>query len=149
MLMGFNEAGALRGGWHDLERDGRQGVPYRATKAEAELTISRPAEPTRVSILISGSPSLLGRPLKGTLEVREEISENTPQEESAAKQVLAALRVALERDIWVVRGIDLPAGRIPSIRLRIRMDDLVVPDRVLRNGDSRGLGFYISAVWFG
>ncbi len=147
--MGFNEAGALRGGWHDLERDGRQGVPYRATKAEAELTISRPPEAARLSILISGSPSLLGRPLKGNIEIREDLSGAPPEKEAGTGQVLGMLPIALQQDIWVVRGIDLPAEQIPSIRIRIKMDDLVVPDRVLRNGDSRGLGFYISAVWFG
>ena len=41
--MGFNEAGLLRRKWHDLERDGRHGVPYRATTRRSEVRVQSPA----------------------------------------------------------------------------------------------------------
>lgn len=139
LLMGFNESGCLRGGWHDLERDGRNGVPYRATRNAAELEIGRNPAARTLCVLLSGSPSLLGHPLEGEIQLLTM--------EGGGGAPISTTPLSLAHDIWVVRSIALPGTPVSAARIRIVAHELVIPDRVLRNGDARALGFYVSAVW--
>jgi len=136
LLMGYNDSGWLGDGWHDLERDGRTGVNYRATKRMGELRLRRREGAHRLFILYSGSPSLLGKALSGRAEV-----------ELGAGLDPASHPLRLETDVWRILQLPLRDEGAESLSLRIHADDVVVPDRMLRNGDARALGFYVSAVW--
>lgn len=136
LLMGYNDSGWLGEGWHDLERDGRSGVSYRATKRVGELHIGRPERARRLFLLYSGSPSLLGKTMSGRVEI-----------EGRAGTPPASLLLRLDADVWQILSIALQENGAESLTLRIHANDLVVPDRRLRNGDVRALGFYVSAVW--
>lgn len=136
LLMGYNDSGWLGEGWHDLERDGRSEVSYRATKRVGELRVGRPEGARHLFLLYSGSPSLLGKTMSGWVEIGRGTD---------AERTFHPLR--LETDVWRVLPIALAEEGAGSLTLRIHADDLVVPDRMLRNGDARALGFYVSAVW--
>lgn len=161
VVVGLNEAGWLRGSWHEPERDGRNGVVFRATQreqAEVRIGIPRPA-PTdagriapqrRVSLLFSGSPTLLGKPLRG------EMTLVALGAEDRELQVLGSAPLELAADCWAVRSIDLPApgasalGReVVALALRLTIEEPVIPDRMLHNGDVRALGWHVSAAGFG
>jgi hypothetical protein len=136
LLMGYNDSGWLGEGWHDLERDGRSEVSYRATRRVGELRVGRPEGALRLFLLYAGSPSLLGKTLSGRVEI-----------EGGARHARASHPLRLETDVWRVLPLALPEEGAGSLTLRIHADDLIVPDRTLRNGDARALGFYVSAVW--
>jgi len=190
ILVGINEAGRLLDGWHDLERDGRNQVAYRATKRRAELRLDANAianaaaqgqrETARAAasglwILLAGSPSLLGEALVGEarVECRRRRAESLRNHREGAEtirgaKVLGALPLRLESDTWVIRhlifskefaaempgetgGIDEDAqsgGVEEEIVLVLTIEKPVIPDRALRNGDSRELGWYVSAIGF-
>jgi len=148
VLMGFNEGGWLGSGWHDLERDGRTGVQYRATQEKAEIRLLVPEGAAAVHVLLSGSPSLLGKPMTGRLEVhREGGAEGSWGAAGGRGNRPTGIPVKLESDTWVVRRLALSPPLAAPVVVRILVDELVVPDRALHNGDARALGFYVSAVW--
>lgn len=163
LLMGYNETGRLGEGWHDLERDGRTGTAYRATQAKADLTLPVPKGTHTLFMLYSGSPTLAGKTLSGRLELvlgeqnatgdtrdeagknAKDASESGPGAEGKEQKYSAPL--GLEHDTWTLCTMALDSEADGSGRLQIHADILVVPDRVLHNGDARALGFYVSAVW--
>ncbi len=144
--MGFNEGGLLGDGWHDVERDGRNGVPYRATKRAATLRVGRPRTARALFVLLAGSPSLLGGPMRGQIGVRAVAGSPDPAPELGDAPA-RRLAVSLSEDAWVVRTLALDGIESDEVCVSIGVDHLVVPDRALRNRDIRGLGFYVSAVW--
>ncbi len=146
VLMGFNEGGLLAEGWHDVERDGRNGVAYRATKRAASLRVGRPRGPRALFVLLAGSPSLLGRPMRGEIRVSAipGSAEPAPGHPGVPTQ---RLEVSLREDAWVIRSLSLEGTESDELLVEIAAEDLAVPDRTLHNGDIRGLGFYVSAVW--
>ncbi len=144
VLMGFNETGLLLEGWHDLERDGRADLPYRATRRAAQLQLALPpGGARRLWMLLAASPTLLGEPMTG----RAGLFAETPGGEA----LLASAPISLDRDLWVVRRVELarlaPPGAIAA-RLCLEAARPVIPDRALRNGDTRELGWYLSAAGY-
>jgi hypothetical protein len=65
-----------------------------------------------------------------------------------------ALPLELDVETWVLRRMDVPEGlrehaleEARSLRLSLSMHEELVPDRVLKNGDARRLGWLVTAVW--
>ncbi len=146
VLMGFNEGGLLGDGWHDVECDGRNGVAYRATKRAAVLRVGRPRGARGVFVLLAGSPSLLGRPMRGEISVSA-VSVSPGPAPGTRGVPARSLAVSLAEDTWVMRSLPVDGIESGELLVAIAVEVLVVPDRTLRNGDIRGLGFYVSAVW--
>lgn len=164
LVMGWNEHDAGLEGWHEPERDGRNGITYRATTAMASLRLMLPpacalhanadrpdsAVARSLWILFAGSPSLLGGgPMRGSVEIRPEQSPRSPATGSEAKPgEMRRMELMLLRDCWTIRSMEIPAAWTGILRVAFRMDTPVVPDRILQNGDMRELGWYVSAAGF-
>lgn len=155
LVMGWNDHGAGLEGWHELECDGRYGIPYRATTSAASLRLRLPTDSPGARtlwILLAGSPSLLGGgPMRGNIEIRPEHLPGIPATNSKAVSSGESRRMelALSRDCWRVYKIDVPSAWTGILRVWFRVETPVVPDRVLRNGDTRELGWYVSSAGFG
>lgn len=164
LVMGWNEHDAGLEGWHEPERDGRNGITYRATMAMASLRLMLPsacllrADADRLDsagartlwILFAGSPSLLGSgPMRGSVEIRPEQSPRPSGTDSEAKPgEMRRMELTLLRDCWRVCAMEIPAAWTGILRIAFRVEMPVVPDRILQNGDMRELGWYVSAAGF-
>lgn len=121
----------LRTGWHERQTDGRNGIPFVATTAEAELLLQPAPGARTLQLLLSGPVGLAGNPLEGNLSIA---GNDHP------------LRLTV--DTWVWRSVALPPDPDDQHwKIRLRMPRPVVPDTILHNGDGRRLGWYLSAIW--
>lgn len=129
IVVGRHGEGQLREGWYDRERDGRHGVPYRACARSGLLEVARLSGATTLMLILSGPVGLVGGPLRGRLTVNGRRFE-----------------LPLDVDAWVLRRYPLESGRA-VVQVRLELDAAPVPDKVLQNGDTRVLGWFLSAVW--
>ncbi|MDX2176844.1 MAG: hypothetical protein SF028_10270 [Candidatus Sumerlaeia bacterium] len=133
LVVGLNDSACLGGGWHERERDGRCGLPYRATGPSAELRLAPAPGARGLALLVAAPVDLLGAPARGALLI-----------EAGAVPLRAPLE--LRHDGWVLRRFPLKDPR-GVIAIRLEADRAIVPDHALRNGDGRALGWFVSAVW--
>ena len=117
-------------GWHEREQDGRFGIPYCASGASARLALRAIDNPRWLCLLLSAPVGLTTR---GVLAPR--ITFNKKRHE-----------LPLQLDSWVLRSFKLEP-RKAFIEVRFEVPDAVVPDAVLKNGDARKLGVFLSAIW--
>lgn len=129
IVVGRHGEGQLRGGWHDRERDGRHGVPFHACGREGALELARLPDATRLSLILNGPVGLAQGPLVGRVTVNGRRFE-----------------LPLEVDAWVLRRYPLESGR-PVLQVRLELESPPIPDNVLHNGDTRELGWMLSAIW--
>ena len=127
---GLNDAGHFQEGWHERSRDGRAPIPFRACGRTGSIHLRHVQVARRLHILMSAPVGVAGRPISGTAHICGERH-----------------ALILEVDAWVLRTFDLPADAGPILTVSFSCDDPVVPDNVLRNGDGRELGWYVSAIW--
>lgn len=124
----FGEYQLLKG-WHERETDGRYGIPYRAASAEAYLELKRVPDARTLFLILSGPAGLAPAGLEGAVRIGERL-----------------FPVKLTSDIWVLRQLPL-VDHEDTLKLWFLMGKPVVPDHVLKNGDARALGWYLSAAW--
>jgi hypothetical protein len=128
---GINDgAGHFLAGWHERTRDGRAAIPYRASAAEGALRLARVPGAKRVHVLLSAPVGVAGRALTGAIAIND---------------TRHALR--LDVDAWVLRTFPIPANAGDELAITFHADTPVIPDELLRNGDGRALGWYVSIVW--
>ena len=147
LVVGVNDYPHLMDGWHERTVDARNGVVHRAGGPEARMQLALPAagmeaaegeagrDPRRLHVLMSGPVGLMpGGRLLGTVTLGG----------------VATHPLELDMDAWVVRVFDIP-GECAGGRLEVvlRLPDAPSPDALLRNGDARRLGWYVSAAWVG
>lgn len=116
-------------GWHDRERDGRNGVAYRAGGESAMLELARLRGATSIHLLVSGPIGLTGASLDGRITINGR-----------------RFKLPLAVDSWVLRVYTLETSR-SRLMIRLELPNAPVPDRILGNGDPRKLGWFLSAVW--
>lgn len=124
----FGEEQMLRG-WHERERDGRYGIPYRSSTDDGMLVLRRRPNTGKLWVLISGPVALHGGNMAGYLIIDRQKYE-----------------LPLTADIWALRDFPIISDD-PILRVRLYLRSPIVPDRLLHNGDARQLGWYLSAVW--
>ena len=120
----------MREGWHEREVDGRCGIPYRASGREATLTIKRVQGARGLHLLISGPCGLSNQPLRGSVRMGN-----------------LDHRLLVTVDAWVWRSFPLPPGDDETLEVTIVTYEPIVPDKHLKNGDARVIGWFVSAVW--
>ena len=133
--MGINESFFLGKGWHDCTRDGRFNLPYRPADKISHVYLPDSIIPlSEISILVASSPSLLGKPIKGRVFLS-----NCP-----------IYNFLIEDDYWRVWNIPIDNAVVnyKSPILSFEMDETFVPNVVLKNGDYRSLGLYVSMINF-
>lgn len=116
-------------GWHERERDGRNGIPYRASRRDSTIVLRRDFRMRRLGILLSGPVALHGEPMDGRVVINRRKYE-----------------LPLGVDAWVIRSFPIETRR-EILKIHIILEHPIVPDAILNNGDARELGWYISAVW--
>ncbi|CAN5423499.1 hypothetical protein BH09SUM1_BH09SUM1_03780 [soil metagenome] len=119
----------LEKGWHEREADGRFGIPYRASGAEADIVLRAVPGAQRLNLLVSGPVGVVGHPLEVRLVFNRKKFE-----------------LPLPIDGWVLRSFPLEVKR-ETLKIRVEMSSPIVPDLILRNGDARPLGLFLSAIW--
>lgn len=119
----------LAGGWHARELDGRNAVPYRASNGRGKFLLRRNESAENLWLLISGPAGLAAGPLEGRVII-----------DGRRHQM------PLGVDTWVLRRYPLPAHS-ETITVELVLENPIIPDRVLQNGDVRPLGWYLSAAW--
>lgn len=120
----------LADGWHDRERDGRYGIPFRAAGERGVLHLRRTPGSRQLLLIVSGAASLApGRRLDGRIIINSRKYE-----------------LPLEIDNWVLRRYPIESSRA-VLEVRLELANPPVPDRVLHNGDARRLGWFLSAIW--
>lgn len=134
VVAGENDYPHFAQGWHDRSRDGRCAVEYRAVSGEeGVLVLRRSPAATRLMLLLSGPRGLSEGPLRGSIVLNETVH-----------------AIELDFDLWVVREIPLPKSADDSpqgLCARFVLPNPPCPNDVLHNGDSRRMGWYVSAAW--
>lgn len=131
IAVGINDATSFGDGWHERQRDGRAEIPYRATGKSATIHLRILPEARTLHLLLAAPCGLAGESIVGTLHVGD----------------APAVPLRIECDVFVLRNIPIPRDSAGETMLHFSVANPVVPDRILRNGDGRTLGFYLSAVW--
>lgn len=116
-------------GWHERERDGRFGIPYRASTASGSIVLKRIPGSQNLNMILSGPVPLHGGKMDGRIIVNRRKYE-----------------LPLAVDIWVFRSYPIESSR-DMLEITFQIDNPVVPGNVIGNGDSRQLGWFLSAVW--
>lgn len=131
IAVGINDAAGFREGWHERQRDGRAEIPYRATGKTATIHLDILPGARSLHLLLAAPCGLAGESIVGTLHVG-----NAP-----------AVPLRIDCDVFVLRTVPIPRGTVGETMIHFTVANPIVPDRILRNGDGRTLGFYLSAVW--
>lgn len=147
IVMGINDHRHCLGGWHALQTDGRNGIRFRWTSAEARLRLRVPEGAAWLRLFLSGPAALTGRP--------------APLSVYVGSTRLAHLPEAAPTEFWTVADVDLresgstrPRGPWTEFVLRSeeRLADgsfrprTVTFDQYLRNGDHRPLGVMVGGI---
>lgn len=134
LVAGENDYPHFAEGWHERTADGRCAVEYRsAAGREGIIVLRRASSATRVVLLLSGPRGLVTEVLRGTISVNG-----------------AEVPLQLDADLWVIREVPLPPADTQGddrLEIRLVLPDPPCADDVLHNGDTRRLGWYVSAVW--
>jgi hypothetical protein len=130
IVVGVNDYYHFLEGWHERSVDARSGVIYRTATSCATLQILKQPDHTHLSLLMSGAPYLLRKPI--LVKVK------------CGAQVVSHFSLTTEN--WVLRYArieSLPAG---LLALAIETDPVYIPHHYLRNGDFRELGINVAAA---
>jgi len=132
VITGWNDHPHFGGGWHERERDGRIGVPYRSANGCGVINLRRGPTARSLMVLMSGPRGLATDALVGRVLVDGE-----------------AHACRLDVDSWVLRTFPLPPldAKDAVLSVVFELDGPPRADDTLHNGDYRPLGWYVSAVW--
>jgi hypothetical protein len=144
--MGANDLTHCLSGWHVRETDGRNGVCYRWTGAEAEFRIFVEQGSRALSLMVSGPAILTGEPVPLSLY--------------SGGRRLAHLREAAPTDNWTIAELPLDSSQYGEQVYTLRVEtlrgsephghrgvaQLFVPDLYLHNGDFRQLGIMVASI---
>ncbi len=129
IIVGRVGEGQLLNGWHERERDGRNGIAYRAARRDGILELRRDPGAREISLLMSGPVILYGGKMNGRLLINRQKHE-----------------LPLSVDSWVLRSYPIESEE-DVLRIHLFIPEPAIPDQVLQNGDARELGWFLSAIW--
>ncbi|MCC5874816.1 MAG: hypothetical protein JJU11_01230 [Candidatus Sumerlaeia bacterium] len=129
IVIGRHGERQLMDGWHERERDGRCDVSYRAGKEAATLELARLRGAKKIHLVLSGPIGLTSAPLDGRITINGRRHE-----------------LPLAVDSWVLRVYPLETSR-SQLSIRLELPNAPIPDQILKNGDARKLGWFLSAIW--
>jgi len=128
---GVNDYPHFADGWHDRTADGRCGIEFRPAAGErGVIKLARQTGARELVVLYSGPRGMAPGALCGALVVNG-----------------ASHPLRLDADLWRILRVPLPAQTSDELLLEFLLDDPPIPDTVLHNGDSRPMGWFVSAVW--
>lgn len=126
ICMGYNDLRCLGEGWYGLEKS-PENILYRASAPFAEIQVVT-RKTVELSLFLSARPDHVGEPLHGSV-----------QGEAGSE-----FDFTLFHNGWALRkGIVVPDA---ERTIRIVAQNPWSPDRLYDNGDSRALGFLVSAI---
>lgn len=119
----------LVSGWYDRQRDGRTQIAYRGCGGRGELFLKRKPRAAMLNLILSGPLALYKQGLRGYLFIGRHKFE-----------------LPLYVDSWVYRSFPI-LSESEILHVRLEHPEPAVPDQILRNGDTRPLAWYLSAIW--
>ncbi len=130
LIAGYNEHALIDEGWHERSVDKRCGIIVRTTKSFATFSLQQRSFHTLLLLLVSGSPSLVGKPVSISL--------------SSDGHKLG--KAKLEDDGWHLLRFKLHGRRDTEVRFALEVDPVYIPHEKLNNGDYRVMGVNVAAA---